>query len=91
MKNLYFLISLHAQIKTMDTFCFSANVRQCNIVSDNEIVLLFQFMSLRCLFASQSSGYLIKRIYASGWFVLPVGLYFRLVCVKGKCKMYTKY
>ena len=46
------------------------------------------FISFRCLLYffldGQSSGQLKKkRICASGWFVLPVGLYLRLVCASG--------
>ena len=70
----------------MEIIFISANVHQFNIakgvahvqVCSRSFYLLFHFF-----LAGQGSGEVIKLICASGWFVLPVGLYFRFVCASG--------
>ena len=46
--------------------------------------LIFLKLLLYSFHAGQGSANSIKRICVSGWFALPVGLYFRLVCTNEK-------
>ena len=63
--------------KIKGIICFSANVYQCNIAFT--VVHVEDIYSYISKVAANST----KRVCASGWFVLPVGLYFRLVCTSG--------
>ena len=73
----------------MEIICFSANVRQFSIAySVVHVQVCFKyFLGLLLYFslAGQGSDQFNKAfICASGWFVLPAGLYFRLVCTDEK-------
>ena len=70
----------------MEIIFISANVLQCNIakgVAHVQVCSRSFYLLLYFFLAGQGSGEVIKLICASGWFVLPVGLYFRLVCTSG--------
>ena len=58
----------------MEITCFSANVHQCDIVYNrlcmyNCVFKPFFICYYVSFFVDQGSGQLVKRIYASGWFV----------------------
>ena len=77
--------------KIMEILCFSANVHQCDIAFCSLCMCKFVFKSILFIYyyvsllpARVAANNSVKSICTSGWFVLPVGLYFRLVCANGK-------
>ena len=62
----------------MEIILFSANVNQCNIA--DSVVCMYKFISNLLIFCyisflqARVAVNSIKRICASSWFVLPVGL-----------------
>ena len=64
----------------MEILCFSSNVRQCNIThSVVHVQLCFYIFSIYSNISFvparvAANSVILKRVCASGWFVLPLGL-----------------
>ena len=58
-------------VRNPGNILFSSIVRRCNITDSVVYNFVFKafYLLFYCFLAGQGNGYLINRIYASGWFV----------------------